>query len=307
MATLRTHRARNHRRLRAVTGFTLVELLVVIAIISLLIAIILPVATALQRQARKVQCMANLRSGYQAFQLYASDNKGYWPVVHNGTVSTPTKNLFYWFNALSRYLDLTQSQQRPYPDLRVRVGPVKWGCPEWGSEKAEAYFYGSGAAGHENGYGMNLTPGWLSTTRVVDDQFLGYPPDHPTATTVWHPLLRQTYWIRFRTGGQRLLLADSAREAIWSGRVMGTRWPPSIGPQRGRDLWPVGGIWTTSRNRTTADLYRHGVQPEFLAGSDDLEPNGGRVNYNVLYCDGHVENHTHGNEAFRSVRMRFPG
>ena len=69
----------NRRVLRRGAGFTLVELLVVIGIIALLISILLPALSKAQKAARSLVCLANLRSICQAMNIYASQNKGYFP------------------------------------------------------------------------------------------------------------------------------------------------------------------------------------------------------------------------------------
>lgn len=56
-------------------GFTLIELLVVISIIALLVAILLPSLASARKQARLIQCRANLRQCGLLVDMYASDNK----------------------------------------------------------------------------------------------------------------------------------------------------------------------------------------------------------------------------------------
>lgn len=64
---------------RSSRGFTLVELLVVIGIIALLIGVLLPVLSGVQKRGRDLKCQSNLRSAVQMFLTYAAENKGSLP------------------------------------------------------------------------------------------------------------------------------------------------------------------------------------------------------------------------------------
>ncbi len=70
----------------AVTGFTLIEVLVVVAIIALLVSILLPSLKQSREQARRVTCMANLKSLGIASAAYMGEHKGRfcWAQVSNG-------------------------------------------------------------------------------------------------------------------------------------------------------------------------------------------------------------------------------
>lgn len=59
-------------------AFTLIELLVVISIISMLIAILLPALGKARDQARKIQCLSNLRQINIGSFAYLTDNKNVW-------------------------------------------------------------------------------------------------------------------------------------------------------------------------------------------------------------------------------------
>ncbi|MGA2496463.1 MAG: prepilin-type N-terminal cleavage/methylation domain-containing protein [Tepidisphaeraceae bacterium] len=65
-------------------AFTLVELLVVIGIIAILIALLLPVLSSVQRQARQIKCLASLRQYAQANHTYAVDFQSYYLPVKWG-------------------------------------------------------------------------------------------------------------------------------------------------------------------------------------------------------------------------------
>ena len=63
-------------RFARIRAFTLIELLVVMSIISMLMAILLPCLGYARERAKRVACMANLRSIGQGIHVYANDNDG---------------------------------------------------------------------------------------------------------------------------------------------------------------------------------------------------------------------------------------
>jgi prepilin-type N-terminal cleavage/methylation domain-containing protein len=65
-------------------GFTLVELLVVIGIIAVLISILLPALNKAREQARRTQCLSNLKQVHALFMMYANQNRDQVPIGCSG-------------------------------------------------------------------------------------------------------------------------------------------------------------------------------------------------------------------------------
>ena len=71
-------------------GFTLIELLVVIAIIAILAALLLPVLAGAKEQARRIQCINNVRQLLITHTIYCNDNNDKMAPANTGGGNSQT-------------------------------------------------------------------------------------------------------------------------------------------------------------------------------------------------------------------------
>jgi len=306
---------------RRCSGFTLVELLVVIGIIALLVAILLPALNAARKQAATVKCAAALREIGNTINMYCIDNKQYYPpsqllppfggypaTTYNvdGT-NYPTSGFgAYWFNFLAKYVTKTKvglTNLNVEEANQGRTRSLFWACPEW-----EGYITGSAAGGGYNrlqvGYGMNLWPTFepdypaaSNFPPAIEESFLTMTPQGPQGQ-----FFRAVKW--GKNGANRCLIADSRFWASESNPPPAlTTFPPAVAPQSNINATDT----YTANNQTMIDIYRHGKRPGPGPVAKTLDPYGGKIAFNILYADGHVATATRGDEAYRSIRMKFPG
>jgi prepilin-type N-terminal cleavage/methylation domain-containing protein/prepilin-type processing-associated H-X9-DG protein len=297
-------------------GFTLVELLVVIGIIALLIAILLPALQSARRQAVTAKCLSNLRQIGQALNLYANDNKGYWPAVedtqkgvaHQLRDGTPGgANGERWAYMLLKYMTPRYTSLKVWAKAGGGPDASKFDtgyrgladftdtalfCP--GAEEFQAAVVDSGAVAN-SGYGMNEEP--LRTPQ--------YPPPGMSAAA---------YWSTTTPGGQmRARITPSPaygagqyfKQSTWGKQgaeriVVGCSRSYTLGcydpiPASGI-IPPQGfGVNNISPESIKVDRYRH---------SDRAK---GRVGFNALYCDGHAVTLLSVKDLLLGTRRIFPG
>lgn len=121
-----------NERGRGDRGFTLIELLVVIAVIGILVAMLLPVLTAVQERARKAAAAAMIKNLRQALSEYESDY-GVYPGFDRALTLTDSKPLVVYLDG-----DTTNGgPKKLYMDFKD--GDIIGGklVDPWGNE----YFY----------------------------------------------------------------------------------------------------------------------------------------------------------------------
>jgi len=99
-------------------GFTLVELLTVMAILAILMGILVPSLSAVQRSARKAKSTSNLRQIGGALGSYANDNNGLLPAPLFGPSTVPSNAV-----GSANPRGATWEEEIVYPYLEGQIQP----------------------------------------------------------------------------------------------------------------------------------------------------------------------------------------
>jgi prepilin-type N-terminal cleavage/methylation domain-containing protein/prepilin-type processing-associated H-X9-DG protein len=304
-------------------AFTLVELLVVIGIIAVLIGILLPALSRAREQAGAVKCAAQLREIGNCFQMYAMDNKGYWPPCRlqasytlsygkDSVTTSPT----YWQNFIAKYVTRVRvgTAVGDATQQNMAKGTILWGCPNF-----TAYV---GTIGGENvlytGYGMNLDPHYPDAPITSDpypytfesgDGHLNYHRAYNPPLVASARGLTDGTWFKAKEWShpaERCLIADGRAYSLDARRPPQTaNLPDAVVAQHNDSMNTLWSPAPLDQSQTTIFIYRHGSSPKPI-NSDTFGVAGGRIAFNILYCDGHVNTCNHGSDAYRAIRMRFP-
>jgi prepilin-type N-terminal cleavage/methylation domain-containing protein/prepilin-type processing-associated H-X9-DG protein len=209
-------------------GFTLVELLVVIGIIAVLIGILLPALNSARRQGNTVKCLSNLRQIGLAFQIYAREYKGAWPVVvHHEGPQDPSMavKLFpaghgdrTWMDFLARYILSKKFVESTTADLQdVRARYDNFACPSWQRTSDNDPFYLGNPLGPTPliGYAMQYHPTFY--TDVAGGMPFGTALTRmPLVTRTGIPgnYIKEAVWTK--KGAERALIADARGMIIFT-------------------------------------------------------------------------------------------
>jgi len=110
--------ARSHAR----RGFTLIELLVVIGIIAVLIGILLPTLGRAREQAKRVQCLSNMKQVVTAYVLYAQADRDQIPLGYGN-------NRQYNYVIYDKYSAKYVFHGLLYAAGLLKSGPKVFWCP----------------------------------------------------------------------------------------------------------------------------------------------------------------------------------
>jgi len=133
-------------------GFSLIELLVVISLISLLMGILMPALSRSRAIAKEAVCQSWLRQWGIAFEMYASENDGFYPHIDGLDRDAGIADRFGWVDMLPPLMG-----EKPWRDhdywQRPGTGTI-FQCPSAKLAPDKSYKYRPRRSGYFS-YAMN--------------------------------------------------------------------------------------------------------------------------------------------------------
>ena len=271
-------------------AFTLIELLVVIAVIAILASLLLPALSRAKQAAYSAVCKNNLRQWGLALQMYLGDFGKYPPYSMQPPVREPTEIFFgsLWYNRLEPYVGAKWLGQMEQIAPESPTQPIRWRYNKskrpTGVEVCPSYIrlpHALISLGPEIGsYGYNHAgTRWLSRELGLGGEVLN--PVSPADPANIRPIdesevVKPSDMIAI---GDALLLSSGA---------------PDIETQGSVDLSPGGFPMIPIRVLLQIGDWQHLVGRPYDWRATTVNAiekrHGGR--WNMLGCDGHVENQT---------------
>ena len=106
-------------------GFTLIELLVVIAIIAILAAILFPVFARARENARKTNCLSNVKQIMVGVMAYVQDYDEKYPMYYAGTTTDTTLFSYpyvWWDSMVQPYIKNLKIYRCPSTSAAISYG-----------------------------------------------------------------------------------------------------------------------------------------------------------------------------------------
>ena len=306
-------------------GFTLVELLVVIGIIALLISVLLPALQQARKQADRVKCLSAMKQIGNAYFMYSSDNKGWWPVanhfwVDNSGGGMPSGRDKRWHDFIGKYLIGSQ---------KVSSGGTEYTSNDVNFNGTAGYPQVGGLHGE---FGTQWDPVWIGTLRDRNNVLWGCPSwsrinainNSEDYRNCGYQMSRFIYSPNDISGGATSAAFINEKVAFindgtvpGAGNVVKGRYFKMTSWKQQSERCLIfegihgGGFFSANVAHTwpwTAANFPE--QPDATAFPVDYNRHGKRakgnkmndISTNILYCDGHAST-VSAKEAYRALRM----